>query len=109
MRLCHLGLLRLYKTRRAAGERNSALARLTPRIAQTLELLLAGNTLKQIAAQLGISAHTVNDYVKLLYRRLDVSSRGELLSKCLLHRPPPMLALPPGMPHPTLPAAARDN
>jgi two-component system nitrate/nitrite response regulator NarL len=48
---------------------------------QTLALLLAGDSEKQIAHRLGLSQHTVHVYVKALYRRYDVSSRGELLAR----------------------------
>lgn len=53
------------------------------RLRQTLEYLLRGDSEKQIASRLGISRHTVHDYVKSLYKRMEVSSRGELLAKCL--------------------------
>jgi DNA-binding CsgD family transcriptional regulator len=48
---------------------------------QTLELLLAGDAEKQIAARLSISRHTVHVYVKSLYKRFGVSSRAELLAR----------------------------
>jgi two-component system nitrate/nitrite response regulator NarL len=54
---------------------------LSPRERQTLELLLAGDAEKQIAAKLALSKHTVHVYVKSLYKRFDVSSRGELLAR----------------------------
>jgi DNA-binding CsgD family transcriptional regulator len=54
---------------------------LSRRQRQTLELLLAGNAEKQIAAQLSISKHTVHVYVKSLYKRFGVNSRSELLAK----------------------------
>ena len=54
---------------------------LSPRERQTLELLLSGNAEKQVASQLSISKHTVHVYVKSLYKRFGVSSRGELLAK----------------------------
>jgi DNA-binding NarL/FixJ family response regulator len=54
---------------------------LPPRMAQILRSLLAGASEKQIALQLAISPHTVHTYVKQLHKRLDVSSRGELLAK----------------------------
>ncbi|HWB53559.1 MAG TPA: LuxR family transcriptional regulator [Tepidisphaeraceae bacterium] len=54
---------------------------LTPRVRQTLEYLLAGTTEKQIARKLGISPNTVHVYVKELYRKFDVCSRGELLAR----------------------------
>jgi DNA-binding CsgD family transcriptional regulator len=54
---------------------------LSRRQRQTLELLLSGNAEKQIAAHLSISRHTVHVYVKSLYKRFGVSSRGELLAR----------------------------
>jgi DNA-binding CsgD family transcriptional regulator len=54
---------------------------LSPRERQTLELLLTGHAEKQIASRLSISKHTVHVYVKSLYKRFDVNSRGELLAR----------------------------
>jgi DNA-binding NarL/FixJ family response regulator len=54
---------------------------LAPRLRQTLQRLLAGDSEKQIAAHLGVSPHTVHVYVKSLYRHYDVCSRGELLAR----------------------------
>jgi len=104
MRLCHLGLLRLYRTRRNQNLLDNSILNLPPRVRQTLDLFLLGDTLKEVAVKLGISMHTANDYAKVLYRRLGVTSRGKLLSKYLPRRPPPILALPPDMPHPLWPA-----
>jgi DNA-binding NarL/FixJ family response regulator len=56
-------------------------AALPRRQRQTLELLLAGDAEKQIAARLGISKNTVHVYVKSLYKRFGVSSRAELLAR----------------------------
>jgi DNA-binding CsgD family transcriptional regulator len=50
---------------------------------QTLRSLLGGDSEKQCAAKLGVSHHTVHVYVKALYKKYGVSSRGELLAKCL--------------------------
>jgi DNA-binding NarL/FixJ family response regulator len=50
---------------------------------QTLELLLEGKSEKEAAHQLGISRNTLHIYVRALYKRFSVSSRGELLAKCL--------------------------
>jgi DNA-binding NarL/FixJ family response regulator len=56
-------------------------ARLSPRMQQTLQSLLAGDSEKQCAQKLGLSQHTVHVYVKALYKHFAVSSRGELLAK----------------------------
>ena len=55
-------------------------ADLSPRMRQTLDRLLAGDSEKEIAAHFGRSRHTVHVYVKKLYLRFGVSSRGELFS-----------------------------
>jgi DNA-binding CsgD family transcriptional regulator len=54
---------------------------LSPRQSQTLDLLLAGDGEKQIAAKLKLSRHTVHDYVKGVYRCFGVNSRAELLAR----------------------------
>jgi DNA-binding CsgD family transcriptional regulator len=54
---------------------------LAPRLRQTLELLVAGDSERQVALKLKISQHTVHVYVKQLYKRFGVSSRGELLAR----------------------------
>jgi DNA-binding CsgD family transcriptional regulator len=60
---------------------------LGPRLRQTLACLLEGDSEKQAAARLGLSRHTVHEYVTALYRRFDVQSRGELMALFLKRRP----------------------
>ncbi|QSQ19186.1 helix-turn-helix transcriptional regulator [Pyxidicoccus parkwayensis] len=57
--------------------------KLTQRERQTLELLLQGLGDKQIAARLGISRFTVNQYTKSIYRHFGVQSRAALIAKVL--------------------------
>lgn len=45
--------------------------RLTPRERQILRMLLRGQTVKQIAAELGISPHTVSRYMQAARDRHD--------------------------------------
>jgi len=54
---------------------------LPPRVAQTLDYLLRGDSEKQIAQRLGVSRNTVHVYISSLYRHFDVSSRAELLAR----------------------------
>jgi DNA-binding CsgD family transcriptional regulator len=54
---------------------------ISPRMRQTLEHLVAGDSERQVALKLKISQHTVHVYVKQLYKRFGASSRGELLAK----------------------------
>lgn len=56
---------------------------LTPRLRDTLRGLARGRSEKQLAAELGLSPHTVHDYVKALYRHFGVQSRAELLALCV--------------------------
>jgi DNA-binding CsgD family transcriptional regulator len=92
-RFVHLLLLRAMVSR--ASEPSVAdLGDLSPRLRQTMELIVAGDAIKHIAMKLGISQHTVNDYVKTLYKRAGVSSRTELANK-VRSRPAVRMALPP--------------
>ncbi len=59
---------------------------LSPRQRDTLTLLLQGLSDKEVASRLGISRHTVNEYVKGIYLRLGVHSRGSLFALWLLDR-----------------------
>jgi len=54
--------------------------KLAPRLQQTLDVLVTGATDKEIAQELGISPHTVRQYVKVLLRAFDVSNRAQLIS-----------------------------
>ena len=56
---------------------------LTPRERDVLRCLLTGATEKAVAAELGISALTVHGHVKSIYAAYRVSSRAELLVRCL--------------------------
>ncbi len=72
---------KLLATQLGQNATHAAAAGLPPRQSQTLGRLLAGDSEKQIAARLKISRHTVHVYVKSLYRRYGVSSRGELTAR----------------------------
>jgi DNA-binding CsgD family transcriptional regulator len=54
--------------------------RLSPREQDVVTLLLEGLTTVDMANRLGISAHTVRDHLKRLYRKTGARSRSELLS-----------------------------
>src|SRR4051812_38006306 len=56
---------------------------LSTRMRDTLQLLLVGDSEKEVAAKLKLSPHTVHIHVKHLYKRLNVCSRAELMAKCL--------------------------
>ena len=50
---------------------------LTPRENEVLTYLSKGFTIKEIASLMGIKWFTVNDHIKAIYRKLNVSSRAE--------------------------------
>ena len=56
-------------------------AALPPRVRQVLRCLLEGDGDKQVAKRLGISAYTVNQYVKVIFAHFGVQSRTELLAR----------------------------
>ncbi|MGE5611842.1 MAG: LuxR C-terminal-related transcriptional regulator [Bacillota bacterium] len=95
LRLFNLELYRLYRQHRLriAGEAKDQSPRepsvsLPPRTQQILQELLRGHSLKQIAQQLGLSRHTVNDHVKVIHRRFGVSTHAELMARCLRNNSP---------------------
>jgi DNA-binding CsgD family transcriptional regulator len=56
---------------------------LTERQDQILKLLLFGLSEKAIARRLSLSRHTVHEHIKEIHRKLVVSSRAELMARCL--------------------------
>ena len=64
----------------------SSVDQLSPRLRHVMLLLLSGSSRKQIAAQLAISNHTVNEYIADIYSRLGVSSRASLMARFIQGR-----------------------
>jgi two-component system, LuxR family, response regulator FixJ len=69
--------LRAQRQRRA--EREARLAHLTPREREVLDLVVAGDTNKEIAAQLGIGLRTVEMHRQKVMRKLGVRSAVDLM------------------------------
>ena len=64
---------------------------LTPREQEILELLVQGNTIKEASARLGIGFYTADEYIRAVYEKLQVRSRGSAVAKALNERlVPPM-------------------
>ena len=61
---------------------------LTQREQVILDGLIIGHSVRQIAESIDRSPHTVHDHVKNLHRKLDASSRGELIAHALGWRDP---------------------
>lgn len=56
---------------------------LSPREQDVLDGLAEGQAYKQIADQLGVSIHTVRNYIRRIYEKLHVCSRTEAVAKYL--------------------------
>jgi DNA-binding CsgD family transcriptional regulator len=54
---------------------------LTPRERDVVRAIARGLSTPEIAAELFLSAHTVRDYIKSVFEKIGVSSRGELVAK----------------------------
>jgi two-component system, LuxR family, response regulator FixJ len=59
------------------------LARLTPREREVLELLIAGQTSKEIAAALQVSVRTVEGHRRRVFSKMHVSSAAQLVAAVL--------------------------
>ena len=94
LRLFHLWLLRRYRDSFTAGAPDALLSGLPTRVRQVAELLPTGDSMTEIAARMGISWHTVNDYTKQLYRHLGVSGRLQFVGQLSDVRRPGRLAMP---------------
>ena len=70
---------------------------LTPRERQITQLIARGHGTGEIAASLHLSAHTVRDYVKAVFEKVGVSSRGELVAKLFADHYAPLHLNPNGL------------
>jgi two-component system, NarL family, nitrate/nitrite response regulator NarL len=64
-------------SRSSTPEKNIDYERLTPRESEVLTYLSKGFTIKEIASLMSIKWFTVNDHIKSIYKKLNVSSRAE--------------------------------
>jgi DNA-binding NarL/FixJ family response regulator len=67
------------------GDESPAHDRLTPREAEIVALIGAGQQVKQVAAQLGISVSSVNTYRNRIFRKLGLQSNAALIHYALKH------------------------
>ncbi|HEX3358082.1 MAG TPA: LuxR C-terminal-related transcriptional regulator, partial [Tepidisphaeraceae bacterium] len=67
------------KWRRAFAARPLAERMLPPRLAELLGYLRGPKSEKEIAHEMGLSAHTVHNHIRRLYKKFKVASRTELL------------------------------
>ena len=69
-----------FKTVPARGDES---VDLSPRERSVLDGLAEGLAYKQIADQLGVSIHTVRNYIRRIYEKLHVCTRTEAVAKFL--------------------------
>jgi len=65
--------------------RQDEVTELSPREKEVLDGLAEGQAYKQIAEKLGVSIHTVRNYIRRIYEKLHVCSCGEAVAKYLRH------------------------
>jgi len=73
-------VVKSFKTTPASGDGSGDLS---PREHSVVDGLAAGLAYKQIADQLGVSIHTVRNYIRRIYEKLHVRSRTEAVAKFL--------------------------
>lgn len=69
-----------------AGRSGQAAYGLTPREQQILELLVQGHTIKHAAGEMGIGYYTADEYIRSVYEKLQVRSRGGAIAKAVKER-----------------------
>ena len=76
---------KLVQALQCAPARGDANADLSPREREVLNGLAEGQAYKQIAGTLGVSIHTVRNYIRRIYEKLHVRSCTEAVAKFLRH------------------------
>lgn len=56
---------------------------LSPREREILHLLVQGKTIKEAASELGIGFYTADEYIRSVYEKLQVGSRGSAIAKAV--------------------------
>lgn len=64
-----------------SDDRKAVLSKLSPRRRMVLNLVLEGQSRKEMAASLKISVHTLDGYVKDIFKLFDVHSQAELIAR----------------------------
>ena len=83
-RIVHLVLAEvpwLHETGWTEEDQLRVLPKLSPRRRAVLNLVLEGQSRKEMAATLGISTHTLDGYVKDIFRHFKVHSQAELIAR----------------------------
>lgn len=113
--MAHVVPILSMKAHTALAQVTNPKAWLTDREKVILDQLILGNSVRVIADTLNRSTHTVHDHVKNLHKKLNATSRGQLIAKALGHSttqalhstpaPNPMILVE----HPPLPELKPEN
>ncbi|MFA0809922.1 response regulator transcription factor [Microbulbifer epialgicus] len=77
-------IIKYFKSRSEIKDHeNTEICMLTRRERDVLQLLSEGCSRKKIATNINVSVHTAADYLKSIYRKLDVSSSAEATRKAI--------------------------
>jgi DNA-binding NarL/FixJ family response regulator len=79
-------MLSFFQAGEKPPEAGAEAVRLTPREQETLVLLARGLTIPEAAGKMGLSPQTVAGYVKVVYQKLHVSNRVELVREASRRR-----------------------
>ncbi|HYG22690.1 MAG TPA: response regulator transcription factor [Verrucomicrobiae bacterium] len=74
---------KVVQSMQAPTPHKSEIGELSPREREVLDGLAEGQAYKQIADHLGVSIHTVRNYIRRIYEKLHVRSSGEAVAKYL--------------------------
>ncbi|HYO79887.1 MAG TPA: response regulator transcription factor [Bryobacteraceae bacterium] len=75
-----------FRTRLQSNGRNSRISMLTPREREVMKLLAEGNSVKEIAGDLGLSVKTVEAHKFNLMRKLDIHNKAQLVQYAIQKR-----------------------
>ena len=76
-------LLRRVRRPQVSAGRSGKPVELSPRETELLEMLARGVSYKEAARRLGLSPHTVAEYVGTIYRKLSVKSKAEAVYEAM--------------------------
>ena len=74
---------RVVESFHGAAKTSAAKVDLTPRETEVLERIAGGKRVKEVAAELNLSATTVQTYLRRIYEKLQVHSQAEAVAKFL--------------------------
>ncbi len=81
-----LRLVKRIENRRQTASLGDNAKNLSPRELEVLMQLVEGKKNAHIASFLQLSEHTINDYIKSIFKKLNVHSRAEAVKEAIKHR-----------------------